>query len=340
MTLYNYQLYTDNAPTDYNIYNKYNNNNLYKKMNKQHTISPGDLVRLESIKRQILTKLGLTHKPNVSNPLPKQFIWETIYRADGDRIINNAFESISSNFGKMSSRLNKNGGKLYASSSRNLKPISRFLIIHSLNVSKSNKYEKPLRNYTAFRKEHQPEEHETKNILLKSWPHLRQMSSHILSPSAKQHSWLSSNLQQSSGDGKASKSFNDVSIEKSNANPFSKSTYLINIKPSSDSTDSIGGKNGGVKPNDPKYFNDYSVQSHYKSQEPEWTNRGYYRMNTHIFSTTMDMGKLKRHYSSDINDHENFEQEDFFGNTQEIITFAETGMYKIIIQYYEILLLL
>ncbi|KAM7341212.1 inhibin subunit beta isoform 1-T7 [Cochliomyia hominivorax] len=42
-----------------------------------------DLMRLESIKHQILFKLGLTGKPNVSHPLPKQFIWDTIYRADG-----------------------------------------------------------------------------------------------------------------------------------------------------------------------------------------------------------------------------------------------------------------
>ncbi|KAI8124649.1 Inhibin beta chain [Lucilia cuprina] len=40
-------------------------------------------MRLESIKHQILFKLGLTRKPNVSHPLPKQFIWDTIYRADG-----------------------------------------------------------------------------------------------------------------------------------------------------------------------------------------------------------------------------------------------------------------
>lgn len=42
-----------------------------------------DQIRLESIKRQILTKLGLTQKPNVSQPMPKQFIWETLYRAEG-----------------------------------------------------------------------------------------------------------------------------------------------------------------------------------------------------------------------------------------------------------------
>lgn len=43
---------------------------------------------MESIKHQILSKLGLTRKPNVSQPLPKQFIWDTIYRADGIKSFN------------------------------------------------------------------------------------------------------------------------------------------------------------------------------------------------------------------------------------------------------------
>ncbi|XP_054091487.1 uncharacterized protein LOC105219276 isoform X2 [Zeugodacus cucurbitae] len=51
-----------------------------------------DRARLESIKRQILTKLGLKHKPNVSHPLPKQFIWDTIYRADGIRSVVSDFD--------------------------------------------------------------------------------------------------------------------------------------------------------------------------------------------------------------------------------------------------------
>ncbi|XP_070138467.1 inhibin beta chain isoform X2 [Drosophila bipectinata] len=316
----------DNAPTEYNIYNKYNNNNnFYKKTNKQHyNISPGDLIRLESIKRQILTKLGLTHKPNVSNPLPKQFIWETIYRADGDRIINNAFENINSKFRQKSSRLNENDGTSQHAS------ISRFLFINSLNSNKSNRYEKSLENYRSFRQGHQGEEFETKKIFNKSWSHRPwQMSTHIWSQSAKHHSSLSSKVLQRSGESSASKSFNDISITKSNASPFSKSTYLININPSSDSSDSIHEKNDAVKPNDHEYFNDYSVQSPYKNQDPETTKSGYYRTNTNIFSSNMNMEKLKQRYSSaEFNDHENFEQEDFFGNTQEIITFAETGNTK------------
>ncbi|XP_029406667.2 uncharacterized protein LOC105225728 isoform X5 [Bactrocera dorsalis] len=51
-----------------------------------------DHARLESIKRQILTKLGLKQKPNVSHPLPKQFIWDTIYRADGIRSVVSDFD--------------------------------------------------------------------------------------------------------------------------------------------------------------------------------------------------------------------------------------------------------
>lgn len=51
-----------------------------------------DRARLESIKRQILTKLGLKQKPKVSHPLPKQFIWDTIYRADGIRSVVTDFD--------------------------------------------------------------------------------------------------------------------------------------------------------------------------------------------------------------------------------------------------------
>lgn len=51
-------------------------------------------MRLESIKHQILSKLGLKHKPNVTHPLPKEFIWDTIYRADGIK----SFNDFSNNY--------------------------------------------------------------------------------------------------------------------------------------------------------------------------------------------------------------------------------------------------
>ncbi|KAH0807644.1 hypothetical protein GEV33_015147 [Tenebrio molitor] len=41
-----------------------------------------DGLRLEAIKRQILTKLGLRHKPNVTHSLPKEVIMETLSRAE------------------------------------------------------------------------------------------------------------------------------------------------------------------------------------------------------------------------------------------------------------------
>ena len=43
--------------------------------------------RLEAIKFQILLKLGLKNKPNVTNSLPKQFIFDTLRRS-GDPMIN------------------------------------------------------------------------------------------------------------------------------------------------------------------------------------------------------------------------------------------------------------
>ncbi|XP_037956452.1 inhibin beta chain [Teleopsis dalmanni] len=50
---------------------------------RQESKAQTDTDRLESIKKQILSKLGLTQKPKVFNKLPKQYIWDTLYRADG-----------------------------------------------------------------------------------------------------------------------------------------------------------------------------------------------------------------------------------------------------------------
>ena len=41
-----------------------------------------DELRLETIKRQILSKLGLKEKPNVTSPVPREVIMETLNRAD------------------------------------------------------------------------------------------------------------------------------------------------------------------------------------------------------------------------------------------------------------------
>lgn len=47
-----------------------------------------DKLRLEAIKKQILQKLGLKHKPNVTKSLPKEVLMETIFRAEDDDIRN------------------------------------------------------------------------------------------------------------------------------------------------------------------------------------------------------------------------------------------------------------
>lgn len=50
------------------------------KHNKKNSLT-SDVIRLESIKHQILSKLGLKQKPNVTQLLPKQVIIDTIMRA-------------------------------------------------------------------------------------------------------------------------------------------------------------------------------------------------------------------------------------------------------------------
>lgn len=56
-----------------------------EELNQQLPLS--DHGRLEAIKFQILLKLGLKNKPNVTNTLPKQFIFDTLRRS-GDPVVN------------------------------------------------------------------------------------------------------------------------------------------------------------------------------------------------------------------------------------------------------------
>lgn len=58
-------------------------NCLYKSSTETKTAT--DNLRLEAIKRQILSKLGLRQKPNVTHSLPKEVIMQTLYRAEDSR---------------------------------------------------------------------------------------------------------------------------------------------------------------------------------------------------------------------------------------------------------------
>ncbi|XP_034670463.1 inhibin beta chain [Drosophila subobscura] len=338
----------DNPHTDYNSYNKYNNNNyFYKKTNRPHNnIAPSDRVRLESIKRQILTKLGLTHKPNVSHPLPKQFIWETIYRADGGRMVSNdAFDSSSSDFGQRSrlqelspseiNRFNERDGTVFATSDPDPhQDRYRSPVANNFNISRSPKYEKFMRDRTAIRAIQKNHEDDVKSITFKNWPDIRQFkmnsrSGYMSTHQPKNiHTTTIATKQRRNGHGSDSRNSNGVGDRKGTSNAFSKSTYLIDINRSSDSRANTG-MNGGIKPNDHVYFNDYSVQVHDKSQY-ESLHGSSYRNGQHPINIDFSSGnsedeKHKRNDDSVMSDQENFDREDFFGNTQEIITFAEEG---------------
>lgn len=65
-------------------------NCLYK--NTPETKTANDNLRLEAIKTQILSKLGLRQKPNVTHSLPKEVIMQTLYRAEDSQ---NAFSNMS-----------------------------------------------------------------------------------------------------------------------------------------------------------------------------------------------------------------------------------------------------
>lgn len=53
--------------------------------------SQTDNIRLEAIKRQILSKLGLRHKPNVTHSLPRELILETLSRAEDGEVYSKYF---------------------------------------------------------------------------------------------------------------------------------------------------------------------------------------------------------------------------------------------------------
>lgn len=69
------------------INHKQNHQKRHQKRKKPQNLNI-DVIRLESIKHQILTKLGLKHKPNVTQHYPKQVIIDTIMRA-GEKNFNN-----------------------------------------------------------------------------------------------------------------------------------------------------------------------------------------------------------------------------------------------------------
>ncbi|KAH8292608.1 hypothetical protein KR054_005532 [Drosophila jambulina] len=292
----------DNNPhTDYNnIYNnKYqhntNHNYFNKKTNNQqkhyNKIPTSDHIRLESIKRQILTKLGLTHKPNVSHPLPKQFIWETIYRADG---------------GKMMINGDHQRQQQHSLTRRNtlteLDPFFDALTYHdpyrpsseyNWNITKSNVDERLKKNQYG-RRYHLEKDDTTKIKFFKNWKELRQL--------AASYPQFGSKVKSRSSPVIVTKN------QRRTLSSIGKSTYLLDLNRSSDSTIKIGVRNNHDH-YDHDYFKDYHVQTkiqHNIDDENEKKQKQQFESN---------------HEENDkIDDHE-----DYYGNTQEIITFAEEG---------------
>lgn len=56
--------------------------NCIQQEEKRDNTQTSDQIRLETIKRQILSKLGLKEKPKVTSPVPREVILETLYRAE------------------------------------------------------------------------------------------------------------------------------------------------------------------------------------------------------------------------------------------------------------------
>jgi len=115
---------------------------------------------------------------------------------------------------------------------------------------------------------------------------------------------------------------------KKKSNAYSKSTYLIDINRSSDSDSTNSG--GSFGRYDQVYFNNYNSRIHSKDPNPNPNPNQKHndKLDTaDQFAESVKEDEKMIHESMSEQDNVGFEREDFFGNTQEIITFAEEGKF-------------
>ncbi|KAH8391466.1 hypothetical protein KR215_011382, partial [Drosophila sulfurigaster] len=243
-----------------------------------HRITPcTDRVRLESIKRQILSKLGLSQKPNVSHPLPKQFIWETIYRADGGL---------------------------------NIAHDDTFQISGSSRVI--NKKPTKLRNLVMIN------DYSYKNDAKQT--HRR---------NSKSSNWVQHNPRTLIGIKTDSKEWRNRQNKNRNqkANAYNKSTYLLDIHRSSDSVNSNSDDANYQQQHDPMYYRNINNGEQIHSKLKDLNANTNNNAPTQYYTNYEEENMIHESIPMDIPNQDalGFEREDFFGNTQEIITFAEEG---------------
>lgn len=265
-----------------------------------------DRVRLESIKRQILTKLGLTHKPNVSHPLPKQFIWETIYRADGGQMVtNDVFETNAILANHIHDRSQRKRMRT---------------VINELN---ENRFDSPSMAYIIGTTNRSSSKSKNKT----KYHHLRSVSS---GTEGERDKTIHGSDTRTRIGNRNSLDWNKNTKSKA----YSESTYLIDINRSRDSDSTKNDVSGGAAADfghdDHIYFNDYRVQiqnkDHRQKQKPSGSNNA--RVKKKQSRGGHDV--ITMHDQDNVN---GFEREDYFGSTQEIITFAEEGKYQLIYLY-------
>ncbi|XP_036223216.2 uncharacterized protein Actbeta isoform X1 [Bactrocera oleae] len=239
-----------------------------------------DHARLESIKRQILTKLGLKQKPNVSHPLPKQFIWDTIYRADGIRSVVSDFD------------FSENGSHQWKLMSEvdNTKEAGR---AHS---AKANDITKLLLNIPDF------QNGEFANTLGSD-------AEKVLNVSYNDY------LHHARFD--ESKILNDSKI----ANNF---TYLMHISKPKSNKDFLGVDEPGYS--DIIYYHKDDLIEIETDELNHQVNRGIHNVGDSYTHAENRDGYSLHHRKYDLStDQTKYEGDDFLGDTQEFITFAEKG---------------
>ncbi|XP_041632626.1 inhibin beta chain isoform X2 [Drosophila kikkawai] len=226
--------------------------------------------------------------PKAAFIMIKQFIWETIYRADGGRMmINSDHQREKQHSLTRRNTLTEFHNFIDASSDHDQ---YRSPFDFTWNITKSNVYERFLKNQFG-RNYHMEKDDTTKNRLFKNWKDLRQLAASYPQFGSKVRSRL-----------------NPVTVTENQRRSLSsigKSTYLLDLNRSSDSTIKIGVRSN----HDHDYFRDYHVQAKLQNSIEDEREKNQ-----------------KHHFEPNHEEHNKIDNhEDYFGNTQEIITFAEEG---------------
>ncbi|XP_037926020.1 uncharacterized protein DDB_G0283357 isoform X2 [Hermetia illucens] len=268
-------------------HNNNNNNNFHQTFHQFDS----DQIRLESIKHQILSKLGLKSKPNVTQTLPKQFIMETIYRAESSGIDNSPIPI-------------------------QLKSQQQYKNSESISDSKRK---------NSFSDSYKIDDVESDGVYIVSDDNSKYDYDNIANNFFYNDYINSDNIHSKN-------QLNPVKNNNNNKNLVSSSTlssskFLLNRRTSNyDNGENNGENNGEMHSID----SDYEINRNSKTNHQEKDTIKSVETLQSSLSSTMSSSPVNPSLSlvsssSSSSTLSSAEQDDFYGRTKEIITFAEKG---------------